>query len=670
MVELRLFPEERTLRGKGASQQFLLMGRLADGRHQDVTDRASFSLTDPAVARLEGRGHIVATADGNTEVKAVLGKLEVSSRLRVEESNWVRPFHFGADVVSILTRQGCNQRACHAGVKGQGGFKLSVNGAHPREDYQWIVRGGIYQVLTGEPGEPVVSRINPEKPQDSLLVQKPTLDIPHRGGRRIDKASPEYSALVEWIRRGGRYQEPGESDPTKILRLEVYPQEAILQKGERQQLVVSAYRSDGSVEDFTRRVRFDSNHGAVADLSPTGLLTARNAGETAILIRGAGHEILSSIGVVAERISYYPAVPQRNFIDEQIFAKLRKFNIVPSAVSGDAEFLRRICLDLTGRLPPVARVREFLADLDPDKREKLIESLLDSPESVDYWTFRFADLFRVAIFPVGINAKWTQAYWEWIRDAVERNGPYDAVARERLAAQGYSPASRHYLPYLKVPPPENMMGEQVRVFLGRRLDCAQCHDHPYESWTQDQFWGMTAPESVLTPGGGSQGFGRESTWWESQGLHSGVVGGRAQPGRYLGSQIEQLLSTHLHQRSRNPDLGTVAPAGPAYGQAGARSFRPVLWKRPSAGGALLGHRTPAQSGHAVPQPGLHRGQGNGPCQRVVSPRDRAALGEQPAIRGAFPIGLPGPGLRTNGGSRPLRRGLPGAQSEPAQITGS
>ena len=201
--------------------------------------------------------------------------------------------------------------------------------------------------------------------------------------------------------------------------------------------------------------------------------------------------------------------PSVNFIDDEVLAKLRKFNILPSpAVRRCRVSAQGHAWILTGRIPPAGRVREFLADSDPRKREKLIEVLLDSPEFVDYWTFRLADLFRVAVFPVGINPKWSQSYWEWIRDAVARNRPYDRVAEERIAAQGYSPASRHYLPYLVLPPPENMMGEEVRVFMGRRLDCAQCHDHPYEQWTQDQFWGMAAffgsmfrlganPESVV-----------------------------------------------------------------------------------------------------------------------------------------------------------------------------
>ncbi len=507
IVGLQLYPEERTLRGGNASQQYVLTGTLADGSRKDLTAQASFSISDPKVARPREGGWIAAVAAGETELKAVVGKHEARARLRVVDSDWTRPFHFSRDVLPILTRRGCNQTECHSGLKGRGGFKLSMNGSHPRQDYEWIVQGGMYQVLTDEPGEPRIPRVDLDRPEKSLLLQKPTMQVPHVGGPIIDQESKEFSLLLDWVRQGSPYGAK-DSERVKVVRMEVYPREAILRPGERQQLVVSAHLSDGNVEDYTRRVRFDVNHGSVAEISPSGLVSARNGGETAVLVRGAGQEVLGTIGVVADRVADYPELRPNNLIDERIFAKLRRFNIVPSEMSSDSEFLRRVCLDLTGRIPPVVRVREFLADPDPLKREKVVEALLASPEYVDYWTFRFADLFRVSVFALGINAKWSQAYWEWIRDAVESNRPYDDVARERVSSQGYSAASRHYLPYLVVPPPENMMGEQVRVFLGRRLDCAQCHDHPYERWTQDQFWGMTAffgsmfklggnPESVI-----------------------------------------------------------------------------------------------------------------------------------------------------------------------------
>ena len=505
---LRLAPDTTTLRWKDASQQFSVVATLAGGREKDVTARARFSLADPAVARLDSAGRVLAVADGKTHLQVTLGPLKAQASVVVVDSARPPPFTYEKEIGAILTRRGCNDVACHAGVKGQGGFRLSINAAHPRQDYDWIVKGGVYQVLTDERGEPIVPRVDTEAPESSLLLRKPSLEVAHGGGLRLEKASADYQAIANWIGRGAPYHEGNGGDLPKVEGLEVLPREGLLQEGGSRQLIVTALLSDGTREDYTHRVRFESKQQEVAELEGQGLVRALNPGESNILVRGAGYEVQSRIGVVAEWIPDYPELSRANFIDDEVFAKLRKFNILPSPRSSDAEFLRRVCLDLTGRIPPAGRVREFLADPDPDKREKLIEVLLDSPEFVDYWTFRLADLFRVAVFPVGINPKWSQSYWEWIRDAVARNRPYDRVAEERIAAQGYSPASRHYLPYLVLPPPENMMGEEVRVFMGRRLDCAQCHDHPYERWTQDQFWGMAAffgsmfrlganPESVV-----------------------------------------------------------------------------------------------------------------------------------------------------------------------------
>ncbi len=514
LISIRLVPEASTLRGKGSTQQFAVLASFADGEERDLTAAAQFSLTNPKKARLLAAGRIQAVSDGETELIAEVGEHRAETVLRVQDSGLAPEFSFERSIGEILTRRGCNGRECHGGVKGQGGLKFSVNAAHPRQDYQWIVRGGVFQVLTDKPGEPIVSRINPENPATSRFLLKPTLAVPHGGGLRLEKESDDYKAILAWIRRGAAFGREGEPTRPKVVRLEVLPKNALLETQQTRQLIVTGVLSDDSREDLTHRVHYESSTAGVASVSSTGLLTAHGSGETTVKIRGAGYETGIGIGVVGAPVADYPKVASRNFIDQRVFAKLRRFNIIPSRLSEDGEFLRRVCLDLTGSLPPPNRVREFLADRDPRKREKLVEVLLGSPEYVDYWTFRFADLFRVAVFAVGINPKWTQAYWEWIRDAMERNRPYDEWVRERIAAQGYSPASRHYLPYLVIPPPENMMGEQVRVFMGRRLDCAQCHDHPYEPWSQDQFWGLTAffgsmfklggnPQSVIFdhPGG-------------------------------------------------------------------------------------------------------------------------------------------------------------------------
>ncbi|HWB96618.1 MAG TPA: DUF1553 domain-containing protein, partial [Bryobacteraceae bacterium] len=229
-----------------------------------------------------------------------------------------------------------------------------------------------------------------------------------------------------------------------------------------------------------------------ATVAADGVVTGKDLGETSILIRATGQVASAGVGVIGPPVARYPEVPRWNFIDEPVFAKLKKFHIIPSGVTDDGEFLRRVCLDLTGTLPPPGRVRQFLASKDPRKREKVVDALIGSPEFVDYWTFRFSDIFRVAIFANGLTPKWSQEYWEWIRRNVETNRPYNEVAQERLSAEGYGGASRHFLPYNLVGPPADVMAEEVRVFFGRRLDCAQCHNHPYENWSQDQFWGMAA----------------------------------------------------------------------------------------------------------------------------------------------------------------------------------
>jgi hypothetical protein len=229
------------------------------------------------------------------------------------------------------------------------------------------------------------------------------------------------------------------------------------------------------------------------------VILAKKAGETPILIHVAGHAPVGiRVAIAANPLVDYPAVAGNNLIDDHVFPRLRQLSIVPSGLSSDAEFLRRLCLDVTGTLPPPERAREFLADKDPSKRGKLIKTLLDSPEYVDYWTFRFADLFRVNNFAQNSIPKASQMYWEWIRDNIARNKPYDQWARERIAVQGYDGPAMHYQSVDEFRSPQDIMAEQVRVFMGRRLDCAQCHNHPYEAWSQNQFWGMAAFFSRLT----------------------------------------------------------------------------------------------------------------------------------------------------------------------------
>ena len=409
-----------------------------------------------------------------------------------------RPFSFARDVGGILTKRGCNNQECHGSVKGRGGFKLSANALYPKDDYEWIVQGGVYQVLSPEPLGRRQARIDLKQPENSLLLTKSTMETPHGGGERLSRGSADYRTLVQWIRDGAPYGREEDHQARQIHRLEVAPRQPVMGVGGEQQLLVTATLAGGRLEDVTDQVNFESNDPEVVEVSEGGLVRARQPGETAIVIRAAGRAATVLFGVIGQPLADYPQVSQRNFIDRLVFAKLRRLHILPSEPSDDRQFLRRVCLDLTGTLPPPERVREFLASHRPDKRDELIETLLNSPEFLDYWTFRFADLFRVGKAVQGFT-KYSRLYWEWIRDGIARNKPYDQMARERIAAQGYGgPALHYYLIGGDLPSPQDMMGEQVRVFLGRRLDCAQCHNHPYEPWSQNQFWGMTAFYGQLT----------------------------------------------------------------------------------------------------------------------------------------------------------------------------
>ncbi len=491
LVSLKTVPAQVTLRGAGASQQFLAIASYADGSARDVTAEAEWRPSNPAFATLSGEARLAARADGQLNLTATLSGVQAKSSVRVEASSTQRPFSFARDIGAILTKRGCNSAACHGGVKGRGGMKLSASGLYPKDDYEWITKGGVYQVLTTEVKGERIPRIDLANPEKSLLLSKPAMITPHAGGKRFEKDSDDYKTILAWVKSGAPYGADNAKEAA-LARLEIYPPAATMPVEGKHRLLVTGYFTDGHGEDFTHQVIYASNNADVAEVSSEGIVTGKRLGETAILIRAAGQVASAGAGVIGPPVLRYPTVPRANFIDDHIFAKLKKFNIIPSELSDDGEFLRRVCLDLTGTLPPPERVREFIASKDPAKREKVIDALIASPEFVDYWTFRFSDIFRVAIFANGLTPKWSQKYWEWIRNNVETNRPYDEVARERLSAEGYGPASRHFLPYNQITTAQEAMSEEVRVFFGRRLDCAQCHNHPYENWSQDQFWNMAA----------------------------------------------------------------------------------------------------------------------------------------------------------------------------------
>ncbi len=492
VISLHVVPAQTTLRGAQASQQFLAMAKYADGQERDVTGKVEWSLSDPGMAAFVSVGRVSPSADGSLSVTAAFSGRKAQSSVRIEQAKTIRPVTFTREISSVLTKLGCNGAACHGGVKGQGGLKLSASALYPAEDYEWLMKGGAYQVLTAEVKGERIPRVDLANPEKSLLLLKPTMAVAHGGGKRLDPSSNDYKTIVSWIRKGAPFASGDDAVAPKLTRLELYPPMAIVPVDGEHRVLVTARFSNGQTEDYTHQALYVSNDSDVASMGAGGVIRAKRRGETSILVRAGGQVATVGAGVIGPPIADYPKISRFNFIDEHVFAKLRKFEIVPSELASDSEFLRRVCLDLTGTLPPPNRVREFVASNDPRKREKVIDALIASPEFIDYWTFRFADIFRVSIFSNGLSSKFSQQYWEWIRSNIERNRPYDEIARERISAQGYGAATSHFLPYAQIGAPADVMAEEVRVFMGRRLDCAQCHNHPYENWSQDQFWGMAA----------------------------------------------------------------------------------------------------------------------------------------------------------------------------------
>lgn len=349
---LQLEPNEVSLWGFNASQGFLLIGETVEGMKIDLTHQGNFSISNPKIARLDGANRVVALQDGALILRAEFQKFSVQTNIQIKGTNHKRPFSFARDIGGILTKRGCNNNECHGSVKGRGGLKLSVNGLYPKDDYRWIIKGGTYQVLSPEPLGTLRSRIDLKNPFQSLLLKKPALELPHGGGQRFSPQSADYKAILRWIQDGGSYGVDEEKNAARIIRLEVLPREILLNSKGKQQLLVTAILADGHREDVTNQVHYESNNVDVAQVNDSGLIQANKLGETAVIIRASGYATTISVGVIRESTHIYPNLVENNFIDHHIFGKLEKYRIMPSDLSNDVEFLRRICLDLTGTLPP------------------------------------------------------------------------------------------------------------------------------------------------------------------------------------------------------------------------------------------------------------------------------------------------------------------------------
>jgi len=382
--------------------------------------------------------------------------------------------HFENDILPILGRYGCNSSGCHGKAEGQGGFKLSVFAFDPEADYAALTKEGRGR------------RVFPAQPEESLLLRKASGRTAHGGGIRIQYGSDDYRTLRGWIAAGTPIGSP---DAPRVIGLRVEPAERITAMKSETPLKVIAKLSDGNEKDVTKHARFYSNNDAVAIVTADGKVHSLDVpGEAAVM---AGY--MGEVGVfraIVPRIGAKPktATPRFNFLDELVDAKLAKLNIAASPLCDDAEFLRRIYLDVTGTLPPAEAARKFLTDPSKQKRAALVAELLNTPEYADLWAMRWADLLRVERAALGHERAY--GYYKWIRDSVAANKPFDRFARELVTAEGPTSEVGAANFYRVVTKPGDMAGTISQVFLGIRIACAECHHHPFDRWSQTDYYGM------------------------------------------------------------------------------------------------------------------------------------------------------------------------------------
>jgi hypothetical protein len=393
---------------------------------------------------------------------------------------------FLRDVAPILNKVGCTSGQCHGAAKGKNGFKLSLRGYDPQFDYEAL----LYD-LDGR-------RFNRAEPARSLMLAKPTQQMPHGGGLRFDIGSDYYRIIYNWIAQGVPYGDPAADT---VRRLEVEPKEIFMKApGESAAMKVTAFYGDGGSREVTREAMVESNVPDVAAVTGASVAGAR-VGEATLLVRYQGNFTTLPVTVLNPKPGFvWKQLPQNNYIDRAIDAKLQRLKIQPSPVVDDAAFLRRVSLDLRGQLPTPEEVQAFLASPSKTKRSEVIDKLIASPEYVDHWTLKWGDLLQNNRKYLG--EKGAYEFREWIRDSIAQNKAYDRMVREMLTARGssYENPAANFFRVTRDPKPT--MEKTTQVFLGVRMVCAQCHDHPFERWTQNQYYEMAAFFSAvgLRPG--------------------------------------------------------------------------------------------------------------------------------------------------------------------------
>ncbi|MCS6850081.1 MAG: DUF1549 and DUF1553 domain-containing protein, partial [Gemmataceae bacterium] len=529
---LEVWPSAINLRGPRAMQQVIVTGRYADGTVRDLTAFSDLVVADDVVCVQPG-GFLTPRRNGRTELIVMAGTRTSRVPVTVVDADRPQPVSFRHEVIAALSIGACNSGACHGTPSGKNGFRLSLRGFDPAADYLQLTRDVLGR------------RTDPHHPEASLLYLKGLGRVPHEGGQRFAPTSLAAEVLRAWLSEGLRDDPP---DLPALRRLEIVPGSRVLHSPARwQQLAVMAHFADGSSRDVTRLCVFSSSDAAVANVSPSGLVELRHSGEIAILCRYLDELQSVRLTYLQPRPGFvWPNPPEANYVDSHVFAKLKMLNISPSPLCTDAEFVRRAFLDVCGILPTPAEAEAFLTSSDANKRAKLIDALLERPEYADFWTLKWCDVLRSN--RKTIQAKGTQVYQQWLRSHIARNTPFDQVVKELLTASGSTFANPPANYFRIARDPQNLAETTAQLFCGVRMQCARCHNHPFERWTQDDYYSLAAffarvkQKKDVIDGGtlGQRDVGAEVIFSDRSGEVIQPRTGKVVPPKFMGGSLAEV----------------------------------------------------------------------------------------------------------------------------------
>jgi len=476
--KMTVYPSTFRLAGKGAQQQLLV--NVHDGEREiDATGKASFRSLHPEVLQVSASGVVQSRKDGQGTIIVQLDDQQLKVQVESIRSSEVSPVSFELEVQPILVNRGCSTGACHGKARGQNGFQLSLLGFDPEFDFAALTREGRGR------------RLFPADPGRSLLLQKATGQVAHGGGVRLPIDSEDYATVLRWVTSGAERRVAGEP---QLERISMFPEFRMMKPRQQQPLAVTAHYSDGSQRDVTRQTQFQSNESVIANVASENQLRAGPIpGEATIMARFMGQIATCNVAIPLQGQvpdTLYRQLPRNNFIDDLVWKKLQLLGITPSEGITDAVFMRRVSIDILGRLPTAEEVRVFLADNRADKRGRLVDTLLQRPEYVDHWANKWMDLLRPNPYRVGIKA--VLNYDNWIRESFRQNKPYDQFVTELVTARGSTWRNGAVTLFRDRRSPDEITTLVSQLFLGVRLECAKCHHHPFEKWSQEDFYSLAA----------------------------------------------------------------------------------------------------------------------------------------------------------------------------------